>query len=237
MRFDEFWCKDDDFDFSACGRCGSTESPCRCSRRVCQPDHEILVNKVICSKQVRKVAEATIPFSELGIEIGPGENIPLITLTPDLTGIVQNTAILKDEVVNIGYIPANITIAGITLPITVSLPFQEHTSCPGACPEDILTEAPLHVESIIIQPIPLLAIAGAIGVTSALFKVVMRTTITVTRPMLGKISHKELSNLCDVNHDRCENGEPRTIRFPLTGNAGGTSGAAAASQGPAAGTE
>ncbi len=236
MRFDEFWCKDDDYHISSCDRCGSMDSPCRCSRKPRYPDHEVLVNKVICSKQVQKVAEATIPLSALGIVIGPGEPLPLITLTPDLEGIVQNRTVLRDEVLNVGYVPANITVAGIALPISVSLPFQEHTPCPGACPEDYLAESQLEVDSIIIQPIPLASIGGVVGVASALFKVVMRTTLTVTRPMIGRINQQDLSNLTDVNNYRCDNGTPRTIRFPLTG----TPAAAPATPppaGPAAETE
>lgn len=220
MRFDELWCKDEEFEhrYEPCDRCGSMDR-CRCRNMRQYPEqdmqHDILVNKVVCSRQVQKVAEATIPLSALGIVLTPGEPIPLINLTPDLAGIVQNSAILRDEVVNTGYVPATITVAGIPTPITVSLPFQQHTPCPGACPEDILTEAPLEVEGIIIQPVPLAVVGGVVGVASALFKVVLRTTITVTRPMLGKLNHKDLSSLCDVNHHRCENETPRTIRFPL----------------------
>lgn len=219
MRFDEFWCKEDFEDrYEPCDRCGSYDR-CSCRKPRLSSDygkkHDILVNKVVCSKQVQKVAEATIPLSALGIVLTPGEPIPLITLTPDLAGIVQNSAILRDEVVNTGYVPATITVAGIPTPVTVSLPFQQHTPCPGACPEDILTEAPLEVEGIIIQPVPLAVIGGVVGVASALFKVVLRTTITVTRPMLGRLGHKDLSSLCDVNTHRCDNGTPRTLRFPL----------------------
>lgn len=228
MRFDDIWCRDDDFDFAGCDvcemestrrceRCGSEESPCRCDRRPRKPDHEVLVNKVVCSRQVQKVAEATIPLTALGIIITPGEPIPLITLTPNVAGIVQNSMVLRDEVVNTGYVPATINVLGIPTPVTVSLPFQQHTPCPGACPEDTLTEAPLEVESIIIQPIPLAVVAGTVGVASALFKVILRTTITVTRPMVAKANQEDLSDLCDVNQHRCDNNAPRTIQFPLTG--------------------
>ncbi|GIN56752.1 hypothetical protein J8TS2_10710 [Lederbergia ruris] len=186
---------------------------------------------------MQKVAEATIPLTALGIIITPGEPIPLITLTPNVAGIVQNSMVLRDEVVNTGYVPATINVVGVPTPVTVSLPFQQHTPCPGACPEDTLTEAPLEVESIIIQPIPLAVVAGTVGVASALFKVILRTTITVTRPMVGKLNQRDLSNLCDVNHHRCENGAPRTIQFPLTGTAPTPPPPPAAAPGPATETE
>jgi hypothetical protein len=171
---------------------------------------------------VQKVAETIIPLTELGIVLTPGEPIPLITLTPDVGGIVQNRTILRDKVVNIGFVPATITVAGVATPVSVSLPFQEHTDCPGACPEDTLIEAPLQVEATIIQPIPLVAVGGVLpGVAAAVFKVILRTTITVVRPLIAKTHHGAFDCLQDVNTNRCETTTPPTISFPFTPPADG----------------
>ncbi len=149
MRVNELCCKDDDSNSVACDRCGSKESSCKCGRP-CRPDHEVLVNKVVCSKQVDIVAETIIALSSLGITLPPrATTLPPITVTPDRLGIVQNSIILKDEVTTTGYIPATITVSGLPTTVTANLPFQQHTPCPSACPEDILSVAPLEVEGII----------------------------------------------------------------------------------------
>ncbi|RWR06328.1 hypothetical protein [Siminovitchia fortis] len=160
----------------------------------------VLVNKIVCSKQVHIVAETIISLSSLGITLPPGATtIPPITVTPDLSGIVQNSIILKDEVITTGYVPATITVEGLPTTVTANLPFQQHIPCPGACPEDILSVASLEVVGIIIQPVP-----SVVFERSALFIVILRTRITVTRPTIGKPDQKSFSYLNDVAHQRTE---------------------------------
>jgi hypothetical protein len=180
-----------------------------CNTRIsCPPAVElttdcILVNSVVCTKTVQKVAELTLPAVTIGdiITVGPGGVItPLIQLVPDVTNIVSNVIVIRDKVINTGFLPANIVIAGITLPVSVNLPFQNETDCPGACPEDTVTETPFQVEAIVVQGIEALGIS----VATIRLKVVLRTTLTVTRPLLAKIPNN-LKIIQDVNPNRCAN--------------------------------
>lgn len=149
---------------------------------------DVLVNKIVCSRPVRITAESSL------IVFTSPELLPLpITLTPDLEGIVLNSTILKDAVVTAGYVPVSVTV-GILTTVTLDLPFQQLTPCPGACPVDILTAAPAEIEAIIIQPIPIGAPDGVVEL-SIMFKVILRTKITVTRPMIGKLNQKSSSCL------------------------------------------
>ncbi|KAB7705982.1 hypothetical protein F9802_13025 [Bacillus aerolatus] len=165
---------------------------------------------------VQKVAEAVIPLAALGITPVPGTPLPLITVTVDTAGIVQNATILRDKVVNMGTVPVTISVAGaVGLPFT--LQFQEHTDCPGACPEDTLIETPLQVEGTLVQPILGATIAGLVDVDVAVVKVILRTTITVVRPLIAKTNHHAFDCLQDVNPDRCETPTiPTTVTFPTT---------------------
>lgn len=161
----------------------------------------VVVDSLICSKRLSKVAELTIPVATLGdiIEVGPGGVIsPLITLQPDINGIVSQITVAKDTIINTGYLPANITVLGITTPIQVNLPFQEETSCPGACPEDKVQETPFKVEAVITQGIEALGV----GVANILFKVILSTNLTVSRPVITK--NPDLQVVRDANPDRCK---------------------------------
>ncbi|MGP4060504.1 hypothetical protein [Halobacillus sp. H74] len=188
------------------------KSTCNCNSKSTAPKTAhltndcVLVNSLVGSKTVQKVAEVTLPltvFEGLGVL----EDIVSITVEPNVDAITQNARVIRDKVVNIGLIPATITItiADVALPVTLttSIPFQEHTDFPGACPEDTLQEAPLEVEGIFTQPgVPVLT--GPLGVdlvTGILFKIVLRTTITVTRPVI----QDSMGRVCDVNQNRCEN--------------------------------
>src|SRR5699024_11230320 len=72
---------------------------------------------------------------------------PLITLTPDLNGLVTQTTVVKDMVINTGYLPANVTILGVATPLQINIPFQQETICPGVCPEDTVNETPFKIRS------------------------------------------------------------------------------------------
>jgi hypothetical protein len=193
----------------SCKSCGCQGSACSCKfkapARASAPLNSncVLVNSVVCSKTVQKVAEATLP---IGIFLATLTltDIISINVVPNLSAITTNARIIKDKVVNIGLIPATITIATTIvgselLTFNTTIPFQEHTDCPGACPEDLLQETPLQVEGIFVQPgVPVLDVAGLTLVEGILVKIILRTTITVTRQVLVD----EDGNFCDVT-DRC----------------------------------
>ncbi|WP_062197656.1 hypothetical protein [Massilibacterium senegalense] len=161
-----------------------------------------VVQSLVCTKEVQKVAELRIPAATLGVIVDiTGSITPLIQLVPDLNNIVTNTILIKDKVINTGFVPANITVAGIVTPFQVNLPFQQETDCPGACPEDTVTETPFQVEAIIIQGIAALGI----GIAEVLVKVVMKTNITVTRPVIAQFADATLNPIQDVVPNRCGN--------------------------------
>lgn len=194
--------------------CKKHKNNCQCNKRECYecdfnerekcPPHLasdcVVVNSVICSKKVHKIAELSIPIPTLGdiITIGPGGVIsPLVTLTPDLQNIVSQVTVVKDMVINTGYLPANITVLGLPLPIQINIPFQQETLCPGVCPEDTIHESSFKIEAVVTQGIEALGVS----VASILFKVVLSTNLTVTRPVITKATN--LKVVKDVNEDRC----------------------------------
>lgn len=139
-----------------------------------------------------------MPIPTLGdiISIGPGGVItPLITLTPDLDSIVNQITVVKDMVINTGYLPANVTILGITPPLQINIPFQQETVCLGVCPGDTVNESPFKIEAKVTQGIEALGVS----VANILFKVVLSTNLTVTRPVVTKSPN--LKVVKDVNED------------------------------------
>lgn len=201
----------------SCKVCKSHDaSACNCNfkapaRQLAAPLNSdcVLVNSVVGSKAIQKVAEATFPFTAFTPVITPGSTIVSVAVVPNLAGVTRNTRILRDKVVNIGLIPVTITVTflapGSTTPVTavlsVSLPFQEHTDFPGACPEDMVVEPPLTIEGIFAQPgVPVIGTTGTVTADAILVKIVLRTTITVTRQVIVD-SH---GGICDVNERRCE---------------------------------
>lgn len=85
------------------------------------------------SDKIYKVAELSVPIPTLGdiIDIGPGGIITrLITLTPDIQGIVTQVTVVKNMIINTAYLPANVTILGITTPLQINIPFQQETTVP-----------------------------------------------------------------------------------------------------------
>ncbi len=188
--------------------CGYQDRPCyKCKYNQvenCPPQLAtdcIVVDSLVCSQKVYKVAELSVPIPTLGdiISIGPGGTItPLVTLTPDIRGVVNQITVVKNMVINTGYLPANITILGIETPLQINIPFQQETVCPGVCPEDTVTESPYKIESVVTQGIEALGVS----VANILFKVILSTNLTVTRPVITKSS--DLKVVQDVNDDRCE---------------------------------
>lgn len=209
-----------------CKSCGCESSACSCNfkapaRKTTPLNSDcILVNSVVCSKTVQKVAEVTLPLG-----LFPGlldiASIISIAVVPNIAGITHNVTVIRDKVVNIGLIPATITItvAGIAAPLTLTttLPFQEHTDCPGACPEDVVQETPFVVEGIFTQPgVPIVDVAGLEIITGILIKIILRTTITVTRQVIVD----ENGHICDIAN-RCEPFTmPPAINLPAPTNGG-----------------
>ncbi|MED4692480.1 hypothetical protein [Peribacillus frigoritolerans] len=204
-----------------CKSCGSCDSACNCdfkapARQLAAPLNSdcVLVNSVVGSKAVQKVAEATFPFTAFVPAIPAGSTINNVVVTPNLAGVVRNTRILRDKVVNIGLLPVTIVVTftppGATTPaapatLTTNLPFQEHTDFPGACPQDTVIESPFEVEGSFAQPgVPVIGTtgpgAGLVTLNAILVKVILRTTITVTRQVIVD-PH---GGICDVNERRCE---------------------------------
>jgi len=201
----------------SCNVCKSHDaSACNCNfrapaRQLAAPLNSdcVLINSVVGSKAIQKVAEATFPFTAFVPVIPAGSTIVSVSVVPNLAGVTRNTRILRDKVVNIGLIPVTITVtflapgaaAPATAVLSTSLPFQEHTDFPGACPEDMVVEPPLTLEGIFAQPgVPFVGAAGAVTTDAILIKIVLRTTITVTRQVIVD-SH---GGICDVNERRCE---------------------------------
>jgi len=205
----------------SCNVCKSQDAAaCNCNfrapaRQLAAPLNSdcVLVNSVVGSKAVQKVAEATFPFTAFVPAIPAGSTILNVVVTPNLAGVVRNTRILRDKVVNIGLLPVTIVVTftppGSAIPatatLTTNLPFQEHTDFPGACPQDTVIESPFEVEGSFAQPgVPVIGTAGAgaglVTLNAILVKVILRTTITVTRQVIVD-PH---GGICDVNERRCE---------------------------------
>ncbi|TFH58508.1 hypothetical protein [Peribacillus frigoritolerans] len=197
-----------------CKSCGSCDSACKCdfkapARQLAAPLNSdcVLVNSVVGSKTVQKVAEAVFPFTAFTPDIPVGSTINNVAVA---TGsITRNTSIIKDKVVNIGLVAVTITVTftapGTTTPVTAtlttSLLFQEHTDFPGACPEDSVIESPFVIEGIFTQAgTPFVGADGTVTTAAILVKVILRTTITVTRQVIVD-SH---GGICDINDRRCE---------------------------------
>lgn len=163
----------------------------------------VVVESLICSERVNNIAELTVPIPTLGdiISIGPGGVItPPISLTPNIDSIVSKTTVVKDMVIMTGYLPASVTILGIETPLELNIPFQSETVCPGVCPEDTVQQTPFQIETSVTQGIESLGVS----VGNILFKVVMSTNLTVTRPIIAKSDEIKVVN--DVNENRCQQG-------------------------------
>ncbi|MFC4077833.1 hypothetical protein [Salinithrix halophila] len=145
-----------------------------------------VVDSLICSKTVQKSAGLIIPATTVNplLTISPNGTItPLVTLNPHIGEVVIDNLLFPDRVISSGFLPADITITGVPLPVPINLPFQQEMVCTGACPEDQVTETPLEIEAVIVQGIAALGITPA----SILFKVILKTTVTVTRRVIATL--------------------------------------------------
>ncbi|WP_027956465.1 hypothetical protein [Halobacillus kuroshimensis] len=182
-------------------------------------------NALVGTKQVQKVAEATLPlsvFAAAGVTIA---SLVSVEVVPNLENITMNARIIRNKVVNIGLIPATITVTFLdalgaltTGVLNTSIPFQAHTDFPGACPEDNLTETPLEIEGIFTQEgVPVVGAAGLTLVEGIIVKIILKTTITVTRPVI-RDAH---GNVCDLNPGRCkQDTDAPSFTFPAPDDGG-----------------
>jgi hypothetical protein len=214
----------------SCKSCGHHDSDCKCKSQPVRQHKTaplsdcVLLNSVVCSKKIQKVAELAVPATVLfgfgTLTITPALIATVlaavsITVTPNLAGIVINRRVIRDKVINMGFVPVTVTVTllpGAALPTgvtiitpapTFSLPFQEHSDCPGACPEDTVIETPFELEATFAQPgaSVFAVVAGAgVFVTGIVLKAIFRTTLTVTRQVIVD-GH---GNVCDVEDRRCE---------------------------------
>lgn len=206
---------------SSCDRCHSDHCSCHEKPR----SQGALVEKVICSKDAHKTAEFTLPAALgpfgagdalltgiLGLLTGLIPGLVNIRVTPNYAGIEQEITVLKDTVVNFGFVPATIDVivAGgvVELSIPIRVFFQEHTHCPGARPGDVVFETDPVVEAQLIQPLIGTDDGGTV-INLLLFKAILRTHITVVRQGIERDG-----KFCDLDtHDKHRNG-PIPINTP-----------------------
>jgi len=219
-----------------CGRCHNDFDRCNCKEH-----HEqgALVEKVVCSQDVQKTAEFLLPAA-----VGPNPLLDLVLdllagivnvrVTPDFSNIQSEITVIKDQVINFGYIPATLDVEGTILGIVdISLPiqifFQEHTDCPGACPGDQVIETPPVVDAVLNEPLIATGPNGT-SLNLLLFKAVIRTHITVIRQGIERNG-----KICDLDSRRCDpTGAPIAINSPLNTTANTTAlGSAATPSSPA----
>jgi hypothetical protein len=169
-----------------------------------------IIDSVICSKKVQKIAESRTGFT-VGFSGSTDVNID-VTVHEDR--IDQNIVVIKDKIVNIGVVPVTIIVRPTSGPGSIILEdilrFQEETECPGVCPEDTVTETPLQVEAVIAQAIQTGSFNGGTPAFAIVVKVILRTRITATRQV---VKSKD-GCLIDVNENRCEAPIPSIIQPP-----------------------
>ncbi|MUV37977.1 hypothetical protein JNUCC1_01785 [Lentibacillus sp. JNUCC-1] len=201
----------------------------------CHPEHPpvqgAMVQRVVCTKEVQKTAEILLPaaigplgpggiggltpgalLGAVGTLLGVVGDIINLRVTPDFTAIQQEATVIKDKVINLGYIPATLDVFVTGGNIEVSVPiqvfFQEHTDCPGARPGDTVTETDPVVEADFYQDLLATDAAGNTVVNLLLFKAILCTRVTVTRPAIEKDGE-----YCDVDACSTQNG-PTRIKSP-----------------------
>jgi len=218
---------EDDWKYHSKKECFDKEDDC-CSAHHDPCENTTLVDKVICSKDVQKVAEFALPVAIGPLGAGSGLLTDILDLiaglvpglvnvrvTPNLNAIQQEVTVVKDKIINLGTIPATLDVEIVTLPllrIPIQIFFQEHTDCPGVCPGDTVVETRPVAEAVLNQPLIGTTPDGATFINLLLFKAVVRTHLTVTRQV---IKSKDGST-CDANPHRCDpTGTPGIINTPI----------------------
>ncbi len=161
----------------------------------------ILIQSVICSKEIRLVASA-----KTNLVHNHDMNIRFV---PDQHNIKITGYLLKDFIVLQGSVQGDIIINHECY-TRVTLLFQEEIVCEGVCPGDVLS----HTEPILEGVIPPQCIMGDGGQKNTIiFKVILSTQVTVVREKIGKIS---INIIGDVNEDRCRVSNQMDAVVPIT---------------------
>lgn len=207
-----------------------------CGKSKCECEKGALVEEVLCSKDVQKTAEFILPatLGPLGeggaldptaiinalLTILPVDALVNITVTPNFENIEQEVTVIRDKVINMGFIPATLDVETalgvIELRIPIRIFFQEHTDVPGVCPGDEVIETTPEVEAVFSQPLIATTETGATVINLLLFKAIVRTHMTVIRRGVKRNGKVE-----PLDKRRCEpTATPVTINNPqnLTGN-------------------
>src|SRR4051812_13213031 len=95
--------KKPDRSLNHCKTCGSHDSACKCRKKKPLPSDCTIIDSVICSKTVQKVAQVDIELEELSPPsvITNGVLTPPVNVIVDESRIDQNVVLIKDKVVNI----------------------------------------------------------------------------------------------------------------------------------------
>ncbi|BCJ88030.1 hypothetical protein [Effusibacillus dendaii] len=169
-------------------------NPCSGSYNEC-----ILVQSVICSRAVFLTAEAKIPACHLQLKLDPSGEIKqaIRLIAGESSDISINLSLVKDIAVVSGFI-RGIVVINNRISCPVVLPFQTEFECKGICPEDNIRNTIPVVQGIL----PPLGIPHGDDQQDAIvFKVILKTQVTVTRERIAKAN---LEILGDVNEDRCK---------------------------------
>ncbi|MCL5045555.1 MAG: hypothetical protein M1598_01905 [Actinobacteria bacterium] len=141
---------------------------------------------VIGDVTVQKVAEYTIA-APTGVTVDPTTGALSLAVTVQVTGSpVLNATVLTDKVVNYGFVPASITVAGTPTPIALYLPIQQETDIPGVLPGDDVEEFPT-LEGALVYGYPTTAIGTLPAGNNLVIKAVFKVRIVVSRLSLVSV--------------------------------------------------
>ena len=150
---------------------------------------------VVSDVTVQKVAELTIP-APTGVTVDPTTGALSLAVTATVTGApVLNATVLPDKIVNYGFVPASITVAGTPTPISLFLPIQRETDVVGALPGDDVEEF-ATLEGTVVYGYPVAAIDALPAGNNLVIKAVFRVRIIVSR--LSIVSVQTAPPICNV---------------------------------------